>query len=211
MVFPQREMTWVGRGDDISAVCFGTRSRGGGGWVFCARSRICPRVLPCSCSATSERGVLLAAFVLVRDCSGGWGWKTPSGVRGGAPRCWGCCCSWPQDSKGGRGLVRAAWLPPGELPERPRGMMGGNHASLPARLELFFAGGYGGAWNGAQAEVVRGRNRLAVSPLRGRALPEPERSGTRRSARQKKNMVFTLSWTVRAKRVPLRHHGPRRF
>jgi hypothetical protein len=37
------------------------------------------------------------------------------------------------------------------------------------------------------------------------------RSGVERTGvpDKKKNMVFTLSWTVRAKRVPLRHHGPR--
>lgn len=51
------------------------------------------------CPPTAERGVVLASFVMVRYCSGVWGWKTPSGVRGGAPRCWGWV--WPQDSEGG--------------------------------------------------------------------------------------------------------------
>ncbi len=58
-------------------------------------------------------------------------------------------------------------------------------------------------WSGgggtARPHLARG-----IAYERGRAVPEPERNGTHRSAEQKKNMVFTLSWTVRAKRVPLR-------
>jgi hypothetical protein len=51
----------------------------------------------------------------------------------------------------------------------------------------------------ARPHLARG-----IATERGRAVPEPERNGTGRSARSP-----TTSWTVRAERVPLRHHGPR--
>ena len=113
---------------------------------------------PLSIRDIGAAGVAGGARV-VRNPSGAWGWKTPSGVRGGAPRCWGCV--WPPDSEGGRGRVRAAWLPPARIDGAAASIQGGNHASLAARLKLFLRAGYGGAWNGAQAEVARARGRLA--------------------------------------------------
>ena len=99
---------------------------------------------------SAARVYLRCSWVLFRDigagCAsgvrvgerllGGLGWKTPSGVRGGAPRCWGCGwgSSWAARFGRGRGLVRVEWLPPGELPEHPRAMQGGNHASASRSL-----------------------------------------------------------------------------
>ena len=150
--------------------------------------------------------VSLGLFYYPRGVWGGW----PQRVRA-EPEVLGLGLSlglvvlvfWPQNSEGGRGRVRAAWLPPGAIAGRLAGIQGGNHASLPARLELFFAGGYGGAWSGAQAEERARRlaagDRLRTRRARAGAGAEWNASGV---PDKKKNMGFTLSWTVRAKRAP---------
>jgi hypothetical protein len=141
-----------------------------------------------------------------------------SGAAGfAAPWGWGCGCGCPWPHEFGRGARPAAPL---------RGCplrcclgcdvvcAGGNHASWRRRLELFFAGVYGGAWSGAQR---RSGPRWLASIFRltaGRA--GVERNGTRWSASKKRTMRGTLcgvgliefrrrvssSWTVRAERVP---------
>lgn len=162
--------------------------------------------------------MLLTGSELLRYCSGVWGRKAPSGARGGPrgfdlgsslrgcgggkpPRlwCWGCRwgwgwgCSWPQDfGRGARPWGGLRGCPPTRCWQHRRATQGGNHASLPAHINFFLRGGYGGAWNGAQAEEARARNGSRFRHRSGRALPEPERSGTRRSALQKKEHGFHL-------------------
>ena len=147
-VFSTTGTTCLRRGDGISASAVGTH-RGGGGWgVF----------HECG-SATSERLVLLASFALMRYCSGVWGWKTHSGVRGWPrgfdlgsslrgcgggkpPRGWGCGwgCSWPPDfGRGARPRAGCVVAP------RPKAGGDGGHAGGKPRVlarttKTFFCG-----------------------------------------------------------------------
>jgi hypothetical protein len=115
----------------VFAVAGGARGQGeGGGVVFTVDV---PR-------HRSGVGCLLL-FLMVRYCSGVWGWKTPSGVRGGAPRCCGWGCPWPPDSEGGRGRVRAAWLPPARIAGSDGEQSGGKPRVLARTTKTFFAGG----------------------------------------------------------------------
>ena len=156
--------TSLRRGDGISAgVRFafvdGSPGRGEGGGGFLASARRSIRDIGAGCAA----GVIRVVEISL----GGLGVENPSGVR--RPEVLGLLLRLRlglagRISEGGRGLVRAAWLPPGRICGASESVRGETTRPWPHDLNFFLRGVYGGAWNGAQAEVARGRNRLAVSP-----------------------------------------------
>ncbi len=148
---------------------------------------------------------------------------------GKPPRCWGCGWGWgwvwPQGfGRGARPWGGLRGCPPAGGLQHRRVWRGETTRPCPPHINFFLQGGYGGAWSGAQAEERPARfpaRRLGAFGRRGAAAfsrprPGPDcghvaagrtcrsRSGTERAGvpGKKKNMVFTLSWTVRAKRAP---------
>lgn len=117
--------------------------------------------------SSRDIGAVCAAGVIrvVEISLGGLGVENPQRGSGRSPEVLGLgLCLAARFRKGGAASCGLRGCPPPELRKRRRAFRGETTRPCPHDLNFFLRGVCGGAWNGAQAEVARARNGLALSP-----------------------------------------------